>query len=179
MKTGDLVTSSRLRDGVDCYDRAVVINDDPCVLVSKDGGMRWSSLPYDSLIKIDEQASELVLRRCMLRIVSDYVANDGSIDEKTFEIARQWLDNKPRTNREVFGDLMERYMRSIFGKFSAIDNHSIYWNGQQIIWLQPVGDDALAIVASIKHDSETEVVRVNLNETYVDTIKIYMLTETF
>lgn len=72
LKKGDIVvstdTSYVLRSGCEEYDRAIVIQENPVVLVSEAADMRWESSVQPGKLCALGTAAPDVLARCMSRL---------------------------------------------------------------------------------------------------------------
>ena len=72
MKVGDLVASADPRYVLHCgsgvYPRAVVIKEQPLVLASEEGDMRWESTVQPGKLAVVGRADSKTLARCMRRL---------------------------------------------------------------------------------------------------------------
>ena len=72
MKKGDLVVSNDpaypLHCGSGIYSHAVVIQENPLVLVSESADMRWESTVMPDNLEVFGRASASVLSRCLSRL---------------------------------------------------------------------------------------------------------------
>ena len=73
MKIGDIVvpastTNYKLRSGCSTYDKAIVIDTCPVVLVSEDADMRWESTVQEVEFEVIGEATPEQLNKCMKRL---------------------------------------------------------------------------------------------------------------
>ncbi len=72
MKVGDIVASTDnsyvLRCGSGAYARAVVVQENPLVLVSESSDMRWESTVKPDKLAVCGKADPITLSRCMGRL---------------------------------------------------------------------------------------------------------------
>jgi len=69
---GDIVTATnyRLRSGAEAYDKAIVIQSEPLIIVSEESDMRWSATVNDYVLEVIGKATDEQLAICMRRLHS-------------------------------------------------------------------------------------------------------------